>query len=79
MVTGDIVDVSQPVVVPARLPQSNRGGCGSEPVLTLSAWLYYCAQSGKTCTMKAASFTQPLRIDGGPAEGGVAVSLAHKF
>lgn len=78
VVTGDIVDVSQPVVVPARLPQSNRGG-GSEPVLTLSVWLYYCAQSGKTCTMKAASFTQPLRIAGGPAEGGVTVSLAHKF
>lgn len=77
MVTGDIVDVSRPVVVPARLPQSIRGS--GEPVLTLSAWLYYCAQSGKTCMMKAASFTQPLRIDGAPAEGGVAVSLAHKF
>lgn len=77
MVTGDIVDVSHPVVVPTRLPESGRGG--SEPVLTLSVWLYYCDQSGKTCMMKAASFTQPVRIDGGPGEGGVTVSLDHKF
>lgn len=76
MVTGDIKDVSHPVLVPTRLPKS---AGGSEPALTLSVWLYYCDQSGKTCMMKAASFTQPLRIDGGPGEGGVTVSLDHNF
>uniref|UniRef100_A0A672JFR6 NHL repeat-containing protein 2 n=1 Tax=Salarias fasciatus TaxID=181472 RepID=A0A672JFR6_SALFA len=70
LVTGDVVDLSRPLRVSAALPaaveESDRGAR-----LTLSVWLYYCLEAGHACTMKAASFSQPLRIGAGPGEGEV--------
>ena len=36
-------------------------------------------EAGKACTMKAASFTQPLQISAGPGEEEVTVALTHAF
>uniref|UniRef100_H3DNI3 NHL repeat-containing protein 2 n=1 Tax=Tetraodon nigroviridis TaxID=99883 RepID=H3DNI3_TETNG len=60
------------------LPVPPEGSAGS-PGLTLSVWLYYCREAEHTCTMKAASFTQPLRMNGGAGEDQVTVALAHAF
>uniref|UniRef100_A0A672JJ42 NHL repeat containing 2 n=1 Tax=Salarias fasciatus TaxID=181472 RepID=A0A672JJ42_SALFA len=78
LVTGDVVDLSRPLRVSAALPaaveESDRGAR-----LTLSVWLYYCLEAGHACTMKAASFSQPLRIGAGPGEGEVNVAWSHAF
>ncbi|XP_047232863.1 NHL repeat-containing protein 2 isoform X2 [Girardinichthys multiradiatus] len=76
--SADIVDLSQPLRVSAKLPAAVKAS-DSNPSLRLSVWLFYCLEEGKACTMKAASFTQPLQINSSPGEGEVTVALAHSF
>ncbi|XP_069011651.1 NHL repeat-containing protein 2 [Embiotoca jacksoni] len=78
VITGDIVDLSQPLCVSARLPAAVKEP-NSSPGLTLGVWVYYCTDAGKACMMKAASFYQPLQISASPGEGEVTVALAHAF
>lgn len=76
--SGHIADVTQPLRVSATLPASVKES-DRNPILTLSVWLFYCLEEGKACTMKAASFSQPLQINASPGEGEVTVGLAHSF
>ncbi|XP_069547823.1 NHL repeat-containing protein 2 [Brachyistius frenatus] len=78
VITGDIVDLSQPLCVSARLAAAVKEP-NSSPGLTLGVWVYYCTDAGKACMMKAASFYQPLQISAIPGEGEVTVALAHAF
>ncbi|CAN9509252.1 unnamed protein product [Ophioblennius macclurei] len=78
VITGDIVNLSQPIRVSAKLPEVVEEPSG-DPRFRLSVWLYFCLETGHACTMKAASFSQPLRIGAGPGEGEVNVALAHAF
>uniref|UniRef100_A0A8C5HIL1 NHL repeat-containing protein 2 n=1 Tax=Gouania willdenowi TaxID=441366 RepID=A0A8C5HIL1_GOUWI len=77
--TGDITDLSKPLVVSAKLPPEFKES-PSDPKLTLAVWIYYCLETGSACTMKAASFSQPLNITAclGEVEE-VTVALAHAF
>ncbi|KAM9716018.1 NHL repeat-containing protein 2 [Menidia menidia] len=77
-ITGNIVDLSQPVLISAKLPALMREANGS-PSLTLGVWVYYCVEAGKACMMKAASFTQPLEIRAGVGEEVMTVAVAHAF
>ncbi|XP_070847516.1 NHL repeat-containing protein 2 [Chaetodon trifascialis] len=77
-VTGDIVDLSKPLSISTKLPAVIKDS-NSNPSLTLGVWVYYCVETGKTCMMKAASFTQPLQINAKPAEEDVTVAWAHAF
>lgn len=78
VLTGDIVDLSQPLRVSAKLPAVVNES-DNDPKLTLGVWLYYCLETGNACMMKAVSFMQPLHIGDGPAEGEVVVALTHAF
>lgn len=78
VLTGDIVDLSKPLSISAKLPAAVKDSNGN-PSLTLAVWVYYCMETGKACMMKAASFTQPLQISANPGEGEVTVALAHAF
>lgn len=78
VITGNIVDLSKPLSISAKLPAAMKDSI-SNPSLTLGVWVYYCMETGKACTMKAASFTQPLEISANPREGEVTVALAHTF
>ncbi|XP_014878872.1 NHL repeat-containing protein 2 [Poecilia latipinna] len=76
--SGSIVDLTQPLRVSAKLPAAVRESDGN-PDLRLSVWLFYCLEEGKACTMKAASFSQPLQINASPGDGEVTVAFAHSF
>lgn len=78
VVTGDIVDLSKPLSISAKLPAVIKDS-NSNPSLTLGVWVYYCMETGNACLMKAASFTQPLQISASPGEDEVTVALAHAF
>uniref|UniRef100_A0A3Q3KD39 NHL repeat-containing protein 2 n=1 Tax=Monopterus albus TaxID=43700 RepID=A0A3Q3KD39_MONAL len=78
VITGDILDLSKPLSVSAKLPAVIKES-NSNPSLILSVWVYYCMEAGKACMMKAASFTQPLQISASPGEKEVTVALAHAF
>uniref|UniRef100_A0A3Q3X0J4 NHL repeat-containing protein 2 n=1 Tax=Mola mola TaxID=94237 RepID=A0A3Q3X0J4_MOLML len=78
VITGNIVDLSKPLSISAKLPAAMKDSI-SNPSLTLGVWVYYCMETGEACTMKAASFTQPLEISANPREGEVTVALAHTF
>lgn len=78
VVTGDIVDLSKPLSISAKLPAVIKDS-NSNPSLTVGVWVYYCMETGKACMMKAASFTQPLQICDNPGEEEVTVALAHAF
>uniref|UniRef100_A0AAV2LIB1 NHL repeat-containing protein 2 n=1 Tax=Knipowitschia caucasica TaxID=637954 RepID=A0AAV2LIB1_KNICA len=77
-VMGDISDLSRSLRVSAKLPVALRSKDWSqEPSLTLSVFVYFCLDSGAACTMRAASFTQPLHISTIPGEEEVTVAFAH--
>ncbi|XP_043958529.1 NHL repeat-containing protein 2 isoform X1 [Gambusia affinis] len=76
--SGGIVDLTQPLRVSAKLPAAVKESDGN-PSLRLSVWLFYCLEEGKACTMKAASFSQPLQINASPGDGEVTVAFAHSF
>uniref|UniRef100_A0A3B5LKD8 NHL repeat-containing protein 2 n=1 Tax=Xiphophorus couchianus TaxID=32473 RepID=A0A3B5LKD8_9TELE len=76
--SGSIVDLTQPLRVSAKLPAAVKESDGN-PSLRLSVWLFYCLEEGKACTMKAASFSQPLQINASPGDGEVTVAFAHSF
>ncbi|XP_028287658.1 NHL repeat-containing protein 2 isoform X2 [Parambassis ranga] len=78
VLTGNIVDLSQPLCVSAKLPAVMRES-NSYLSLTLAIWVYYCTEAGKACMMKAASFSQPLQISASPKGEDVSVALAHAF
>ncbi|XP_061564322.1 NHL repeat-containing protein 2 [Cololabis saira] len=78
VVTGDIGDLSQPLVVSAKLPAVVKEFNG-KPSLSLAVWVFYCTKAGSACTMKAASFTQPLEINTTAGEEEVTVEFAHTF
>lgn len=78
VMTGDILDLSQPLNISAKLPAVIQESINN-PKLTLGVWLYYCLETGNACMMKAASFTQPLEISTSPADGEVVVTLTHAF
>ncbi|XP_076008035.1 NHL repeat-containing protein 2 [Genypterus blacodes] len=78
VVSGPIVDLSKPLRVSTKLPAAVKRR-GAAPRLTLSVWLYFCMKASKACTMKAASFSQPLHIDDNPKEDEVSVALTHTF
>ncbi|XP_041818492.1 NHL repeat-containing protein 2 [Chelmon rostratus] len=78
VVTGDIVDLSKPLSISTKLPAVIKDS-NSNPSLTLGVWVYYCMETGNTCMMKAASFTQPLQISAKPGEEEVTVAWAHAF
>ncbi|XP_062269915.1 NHL repeat-containing protein 2 [Platichthys flesus] len=78
VVTGDISDLSRPLCISTKLPAVVKDSTG-EASLTLGVWVYYCMEAGQACTMKAASFTQPLQISASPGEEDVTVALAHAF
>uniref|UniRef100_A0A1A8CEC4 NHL repeat-containing protein 2 n=1 Tax=Nothobranchius kadleci TaxID=1051664 RepID=A0A1A8CEC4_NOTKA len=70
--TGEILDLSQPLSVSARLPAVLQNPNAS---FTLSVWVYYCMEGGEACMMKAASFHQPLLLNSSPGGGEVTVAL----
>ncbi|KAM4526387.1 NHL repeat-containing protein 2 [Fundulus diaphanus] len=76
--SGHISDLSKPLRVSAQLPAAVKES-DRKLSLRLGVWLFYCLEEGKACTMKAASFTQPLQINAGPGEGDVTVALDHSF
>uniref|UniRef100_A0A3P9QH19 NHL repeat-containing protein 2 n=2 Tax=Poecilia reticulata TaxID=8081 RepID=A0A3P9QH19_POERE len=76
--SGYVVDLTQPLRVSAKLPAAMKESDGN-PGLRLSVWLFYCLEEGKACTMKAASFSQPLQINASPGDGEVTVAFAHSF
>ncbi|KAM3592304.1 uncharacterized protein V6R79_016380 [Siganus canaliculatus] len=78
VVTGDIVDLSKPLVISTKLPTVIKDS-NNQPSFTVGVWVYYCVETGSACMMKAASFTQPLLISASPGQGEVAVTLAHSF
>ncbi|KAM6897013.1 NHL repeat-containing protein 2 [Xenentodon cancila] len=78
MITGDIVDLSQPLIISAKLPAVVKES-NSNPNLSLAVWVFYCMEAGNACTMKAASFTQPLQINATAGEEEVTVEFAHTF
>ncbi|XP_072228903.1 NHL repeat-containing protein 2 [Leuresthes tenuis] len=78
VMTGNIVDLSQPLRISAKLPTVIKES-NSNPSLTLSVWVYYCMETGNACSMKAASFTQPLEINAGFGEEEITVAMAHAF
>ncbi|XP_041671594.1 NHL repeat-containing protein 2 isoform X1 [Cheilinus undulatus] len=78
LVTGDILDLSTPLSITTKLPAVLKESI-SNPSLTLGVWVYYCLETGNTCMMKAASFTQPLQLNAKLGDGVVTVSLAHTF
>ncbi|XP_036428601.1 NHL repeat-containing protein 2 [Colossoma macropomum] len=75
-VTGDIADLSQPLSITCSVPAQPQS---TDPVLTLSAWIYCCLSEGGACMMKVVSFTQPLLIGSERKNGTVAVMLTHAF
>ncbi|KAL7371562.1 hypothetical protein ABVT39_001102 [Epinephelus coioides] len=78
VVTGDIMDLSKPLSISTKFPATMKDLNGN-PSLTLGVWVYYCMEAGKACTMKAASFTQPLQISASHGEEEITVALAHAF
>ncbi|MFT7817227.1 NHL repeat-containing protein 2-like [Arapaima gigas] len=74
-VTGDIVDVSKPLLITVAIPAT---ATSTVPLLVLDAWVYYCGEGG-TCMMKAVSFRQPLMLDALPKGGITEVALSHSF
>ncbi|KAK5905988.1 hypothetical protein CgunFtcFv8_001892 [Champsocephalus gunnari] len=78
VVTGDIMDLSKPLSISTKLPAVIKD-LNSHPNLTLSVWVFYCMETGTTCMMKAACFTQPLQISADPKEEEITVALAHVF
>ncbi|XP_038136499.1 NHL repeat-containing protein 2 [Cyprinodon tularosa] len=78
LTSGDIVDLSKPLCVSVKLPATVKES-DRNPNLRLNVWLFYCLEEGKACTMKAASFTQPLQINTSASEGEITVALAHSF
>lgn len=77
-VTGDISDLSRSLRVSIKLPLALKTQDPSEePSLTLSVFVYFCLESGSACSMKAASFTQPLHISAIAGEEEVTVAFAH--
>ncbi|KAF1373850.1 hypothetical protein PFLUV_G00243210 [Perca fluviatilis] len=78
VITGDIVDLSKPLSMSAKLPAVIKD-LNSNPSLTLGVWVYYCMETSKACMMKAASFTQPLQISANHGEEEITVALAHAF
>ncbi|KAM4524884.1 NHL repeat-containing protein 2 [Odontesthes bonariensis] len=78
VITGNIVDLSQPLRISAKLPTVIKES-NSNPSLTLGVWVYYCMETGNACMMKAASFTQPLQINAGLGEEEITVAMAHAF
>lgn len=78
VVSGTIVDLSKPLRVSTKLPAVARSK-DSVPRLTLSVWVFFCMKASSACTMKAASFSQPLRIDDDRKEEEVTVALTHAF
>ncbi|XP_020506870.2 NHL repeat-containing protein 2 [Labrus bergylta] len=78
VITGDIIDVSKPISITAKLPAVIKDS-NSNPSLTLGVWAYYCMEKGNACMMKAASFIQPLQISANAVDGDVTLSFAHTF
>ncbi|XP_032357248.1 NHL repeat-containing protein 2 [Etheostoma spectabile] len=78
VITGDIVDLSKPLSISAKLPAVMKD-LNSNPSLTLGVWVYYCMEIGKACVMKAVSFTQPLQISANHGEEEITVAFAHSF
>ncbi|XP_071776441.2 NHL repeat-containing protein 2 [Centroberyx gerrardi] len=76
VLTGNILDLSKPLCISTKLPAITKT-TDSVPSLTLSVWVYFCLEAGSACTMKAASFSQPLHIGANPGEEEVTVALAH--
>ncbi|XP_054625400.1 NHL repeat-containing protein 2 [Dunckerocampus dactyliophorus] len=76
VVSGDIADLSKPLRISAKLPEvPTKLHTG----LRLSVWVYFCLAAGAACTMRAASFFQPLEISHTLAVGEVTVVLTHSF
>lgn len=78
VITGDILDLSKPLSISTKLPAVLKD-LNNNPSLSLAVWVYYCMESGNACTMKAASFTQPLQISAAPGEKEITVPLTHNF
>ncbi|XP_022051733.1 NHL repeat-containing protein 2 [Acanthochromis polyacanthus] len=78
VITGGIVDLSQPISISAKLPAVMKES-NSNPSLTLGIWVYYCTEASKACMMKAASISQPLQISADPGKGEITVALSHAF
>jgi len=78
VITGNIVDLLQPLRISAKLPTVIKESNGN-PSLTLGVWVYYCMETGNACMMKAASFTQPLEINASLGEEEITVAMAHAF
>ncbi|XP_047464258.1 NHL repeat-containing protein 2 [Mugil cephalus] len=79
VITGEIVDLSQPLRVSAEIPAATKPS-DVAPSVTLAVWVYYCMEAGNACMMKAAAFSQPLQISAGPGDAEeVTVALAHAF
>uniref|UniRef100_A0A8C9X1W0 NHL repeat-containing protein 2 n=1 Tax=Sander lucioperca TaxID=283035 RepID=A0A8C9X1W0_SANLU len=78
VITGDIVDLSKPLSMSAKLPAVIKD-LNNNPSLTLGVWVYYCMETSKACMMKAASFTQPLQISANHGDSEITVAFAHAF
>nr|XP_057917695.1 NHL repeat-containing protein 2 [Doryrhamphus excisus] len=76
VVSGDITDLSKPLSISAKLPEVPKK---LQVGLKLSVWVYFCTAVGSACTMRAASFFQPLEISLTAAVGEVNIALTHSF
>ncbi|XP_057682331.1 NHL repeat-containing protein 2 isoform X2 [Corythoichthys intestinalis] len=74
---GAIVDMSEPLRVTAKVPETWK----KERVagLTLSVWLYFCTAKTAACTMRAVAFYQPFRLSDGTAAKEVVVTWTHSL
>ncbi|XP_077594878.1 NHL repeat-containing protein 2 [Stigmatopora nigra] len=75
--TGPITDLSQPLRIAAKIPETWKKERAAG--LTLSVWVYFCTANTAACTMRAIAFYQPFQPSDHVAEEEVVVKWTHSL